>query len=194
MKGFVSISGFIFLIACSQQASDTSSEKLTSEDSNYGARLIKIGFLGFADTTKIDSLSSALIRRFDIYDDDINKTTHIDAEELAEFSFDFFLPRLKQILKLRGFDLIVRTSDDYQDLWNYCLHPVEGLCQAHADSFCHCHSHHLAVLRKTLLQATVLFRSHRCLRNPDKSGDPFCVRTFYGILADTEGGSSESSG
>lgn len=118
MKKFVSLSGLFFLIACSQQANDTSPEKFNSQDSNYGIQLIRIGFLEFADTTKIDSLSSALTTRFDIYDDDINRTTHIDAEELAEFSFDFFLPRLKQILKLRGFDLIVRTSDDYQETYD----------------------------------------------------------------------------
>jgi len=118
MKRFVSVSGLLFLIVCSQQANDTSSEKFTSQDSNYGIQLIKIGFLEFADTTKIDSLNSALTTSFDIYDDDINRTTHIDAEELAEFSFDFFLPRLKQILKLRGFDLTVRTSDDYQETYN----------------------------------------------------------------------------
>ena len=118
MKRFVSLCGLFFLIACSQHANDTSHENFNSQDSTYGIQLIKIGFLEFADTTKIDSLSSALTKSFDIYDEDINRTTHIDAEELAEFSFDFFLPRLKQILKLRGFDLIVRTSEDYQETYD----------------------------------------------------------------------------
>ena len=54
--------------------------------------LIDKGFLKYADSSKVDSLKTQLISSFDIYEDENFKIAHIDAEELAEFSFDFFLP------------------------------------------------------------------------------------------------------
>jgi len=59
-------------------------------------------------------LKIALINSFDIYNEDNNRIAHIDAEELAEFSFDFFLPSLNRLLKGRGIVLNVRTSEDYE--------------------------------------------------------------------------------
>jgi hypothetical protein len=38
----------------------------------------------------------------------------VDAEELAEFQFDFFLPRLNVILNKRNFNLEVKTADNYE--------------------------------------------------------------------------------
>ena len=50
---------------------------------------------------------------FDFYNDSI--LTHIDAEELGEFNFDFFLPQLNQKLAKKDVQLNVQTKDDYED-------------------------------------------------------------------------------
>lgn len=84
------------------------------EHINYGAQLFETAFLEFADTLKLDSLKSGLINSFDIYNEDNNKIAHIDAEELAEFNFDFFLPRLNKMLEKREFKLNVQTANDYE--------------------------------------------------------------------------------
>ncbi len=41
--------------------------------------------------------------------------THIDAEELCEFNFDFFLPELNQKLNQVGLELVIRIPSDYED-------------------------------------------------------------------------------
>ena len=69
-----------------------------SDKRNYATELIDQGFLKYADSTKFDSLKTQLSNSFDIYEDENFKIAHIDAEELAEFSFDFFLPSLNKIL------------------------------------------------------------------------------------------------
>ena len=78
---------------------------LKSGKGNYATELIDNGFLKYADSSKIDSLKTQLIDSFDIYEDDNFKIAHIDAEELAEFSFDFFLPNLNKVLAKRNIKL-----------------------------------------------------------------------------------------
>ena len=51
--------------------------------------------------------------KFDFYSDSI--LTHIDAEELCEFSFDFFVPELNQKLARKNLKLDVKTADDYEN-------------------------------------------------------------------------------
>ena len=115
MKYFVSILLFILLIGCSQENKKLSVEKHNSNDTTYGTQLFESGFLKFADTLKLDSLKSELINSFYIYNEDNYKIVHIDAEELAEFSFDFFMPNLNKILKKREFKLNVQTANDYEN-------------------------------------------------------------------------------
>lgn len=88
---------------------------------NYGTQLYDHGFLKYADPTKLDTLKTALIDSFDIYEDDNNKIVHIDAEELAECSFEFFMTDLNRILKKRGFELNVRTADNYEATCNILI-------------------------------------------------------------------------
>lgn len=78
---------------------------LKSGKGNYATELIDNGFLKFADSLKVNSLKTQLIDSFNIYDDNNFKIAHIDAEELAEFSFDFFLPTLNKILSKRDIKL-----------------------------------------------------------------------------------------
>ena len=87
---------------------------MKKSDNIYATELIENGFLKYADSLKIDSLEKQLRNSFDIYDDDNFKLAHIDAEDLAEFSFDFFLPQLNKILEKRNINLTVKTTNDYE--------------------------------------------------------------------------------
>ncbi len=61
--------------------------------------------------TKTNSVS--VESKFDFYSDDV--LTHIDAEELCEFNFDFFLPQLNQKLTEKNLKLNIQTADDYEN-------------------------------------------------------------------------------
>jgi hypothetical protein len=95
----------IFVISCNQNAQTQNDNMRKPDKENCATELINNGFLKFAESSKVDSLRAQLINSFDIYDDDNFKIAHIDAEELAEFSFDFFLPSLNKILSKRGIKL-----------------------------------------------------------------------------------------
>jgi len=77
-------------------------------------QLYENGFLKFADATQIGSLKSDLIDSFDIYSEDNNKFVQVDAEELAEFSFEFFMANLNKILEKRKFFLDVKAANDHE--------------------------------------------------------------------------------
>jgi hypothetical protein len=83
-------------------------------ESSHALELIANGFLKYADSTRVQDLEAELKNSFDLYDADNFRIVHIDAEELAEFSFDFFLPGLNEILVKRGFELLASklNSDD----------------------------------------------------------------------------------
>lgn len=83
-----------------------------SDNNNHGVELIDNGFLKYADSSRIETLKTQLIDSFDIYSDDNFKITHIDAEELAEFSFDFFLPNLNRILAKRDLKISARKLNE----------------------------------------------------------------------------------
>ncbi len=88
--------------------------KLEKLNKKLGNQLIDNGFLDFADSSNLDELRLKLINSFNIYEDENYRIVHIDAEELAEFSFDFFLSQLQKILNKRNFKLNVRTAEDYE--------------------------------------------------------------------------------
>jgi len=74
--------------------------------------LLDAGFLKYADIKHMDLLSAEITDSFYIYNVDNIKYAHIDAEELAEFSFDMFLPTLKLILNKRNIHLDVYKLND----------------------------------------------------------------------------------
>ena len=88
--------------------------KIEKLNKKLGTQLIDNGFLDFADSFNLDELRSKLINSFNIYEEENHRIVQIDAEELAEFGFDFFLPKLQKILAKRNFDLNVRTAEDYE--------------------------------------------------------------------------------
>jgi hypothetical protein len=104
----------LLLFSCSQDNTTTDDQTLKTNDSTFGSNLIDADFLKYADSLKIDSLTDQVKKSFYIYDDRNNKIVHIDAEELAEFQFKFFLPQLNDILCKRNFYLEVKTADNYE--------------------------------------------------------------------------------
>ncbi len=104
----------IILVSCNQKA-QTQKDNMQKSDSIYATELIDNDFLKYVDSSKIDNLKTGLKNSFDIYNEDNFKIAHIDAEELAEFSFDFFLPQLNKILEKRNVNLIVKTANDYEN-------------------------------------------------------------------------------
>ena len=103
----------IFIISCTPNV-QTQRDNIPKSDSIYATELIDQEFLKYADSSKINSLKAQLKTSFDIYDDDNFKITHIDAEELAEFSFDFFISNLNRLLVKRQLNFTVKklNSDD----------------------------------------------------------------------------------
>src|SRR5688572_29811913 len=95
----------IFLFGCNQNEPNQTNSMQKPDKMNYAKELIDNGFLKYADSSKIDSLKAQLTNSFDIYSEDNFKIADIDAEELAEFSFDFFLPNLNRILVKREIEL-----------------------------------------------------------------------------------------
>ncbi len=82
---------------------------------SYATDLIDNSFLKYADSSKIDSLKAQLTNSFDIYAEDNFKIAHIDAEELAEFSFGFFLPNVNRILAKRDIKLSAYKLNDKEN-------------------------------------------------------------------------------
>ena len=85
---------------------------LKSGKGNYATELIDNSFLKYADSSKVDSLKTQLISSFNIYEDENFKIAHIDAEELSEFSFDFFLPSINKILSKRDIKLTAQKLNN----------------------------------------------------------------------------------
>jgi hypothetical protein len=104
----------IFLFSCNQNVKTQNDDNMQKSDSNSAIELIDNDFLKYAENSKVDSLKTQLRNSFDLYDDDNFKIAHIDAEELAEFSFDFFIPSLNRILEKRQVNLSVKklNADD----------------------------------------------------------------------------------
>lgn len=111
MRYLIQTIALLLCFSCSHDKTIADDQAL---DSTFGNKLISADFLMYADSLKIDSLTAQVKKSFDIYDDRNNKFLHIDAEELAEFQFDFFLPQLNVILNKRNFHLDVKTADNYE--------------------------------------------------------------------------------
>lgn len=107
----------IFLISCNQNGQSQN----TPGNGIYATELIENDFLKYADSTKVDSLKKQLINSFDIYDRGFAKIAHIDAEELAEFSFDFFLPALNDILSKRNIKLSAYKLNDDENSFDVLI-------------------------------------------------------------------------
>ncbi len=104
---------FFIFISCSRYQNKNKENKKLNNIS--GEKLIKSDFLKYSDSLKKDSLKIKIIKSFDIYDEDNNKSAFIDAEELSEFNFDFFMPRINRILSKRNIKLRIEIASDYEN-------------------------------------------------------------------------------
>lgn len=115
----------IVLCGCNQKVHRQNSNKtmmnIDKPNKIYGEKLIDSDYLKYADNLKIDSLKERIRNEFDIYDEDNYKIIHIDAEELAEFNFDFFLSQLNKILGKRGVHLMIKPGEDYEKTNNIII-------------------------------------------------------------------------
>src|SRR5215203_3219418 len=105
----------IFVISCNQSTPTHNASTQQSDKGHYAKELLDNGFLKHADNLKIDSLKMLVTDSFDLYEENNFKIAHIDAEELAEFSFDFFLPRLNRILARRNIKLSAQKLNDKEN-------------------------------------------------------------------------------
>lgn len=81
-------------------------EKPAMTDKEFIEKLIKTDFFIYADS----SINNIPIDSLNAYDEKTNKFAHIDAEELAEFSLDFFTPQLTKMLEKRNIKLIIKKT------------------------------------------------------------------------------------
>ena len=112
MKQLALLFSYLFFISCNQEAKVQGDKMQQADKSNYATELINNDFLKYADSSKIDSLKTEILNSFDIYDDDNFRIANVDAEELAEFSFDVFLPSLNQILDKRNINISAQQLDN----------------------------------------------------------------------------------
>ncbi len=125
MKLFTIIFSLFFIFGCSQNQQKIENKTTTTEtkkdDKKYGLELIDNDFLRYSNPEKIDSLKIELQNSFSIYNEETFKFAQIDAEELAEFSFDHFLPQINRMLKKRNLNLTVKTANDYEKTNNIII-------------------------------------------------------------------------
>ncbi len=108
---------FLIVILCSCNIKQDSSviAQTPNQDSLVNG-LVENDFLLFTDSSKIDSVRQSLIKDGYIFSTEINRYVHIDAEELAEGSFNFFKNDLTKILKKRGLEITFSTTENFEKL------------------------------------------------------------------------------
>ena len=86
---------------------NTQIEKPEMTDKEFIQKLLQIEFFKYSDSTINIKQTDSL----DVYDERTNKFARIDAEELAEFSFDF-VPQLTKMLDKRNIKLVVNKTEN----------------------------------------------------------------------------------
>ncbi len=115
MKYLLNIFVIMVILNCEQNT-------VESTKKNHSNELINKGFLDYTDSLFLDSLTNEIRNSFNIYHNENFKILHIDAEELAEFNFEFFMPNLNKILAKRNIQLHVQklnqNDNSYEILIN----------------------------------------------------------------------------
>ncbi len=112
MKPLVLILYILLFLSCNQHSQADSNKTRQPDKIRFAKELTEHGFLKYADSVEIDNLKKQLADSFNIYEEGYFRTALIDAEELAEFSFDFFLPALNTLLSKRGIRLAARKLNN----------------------------------------------------------------------------------
>lgn len=116
MKKLIAILVVLGLVSCNQNQT-VSKERLTKNEVNldkkFGKQLIDSQYLKYAEVSKIDSLQYGILNSFNIYEEDTNKYALIDEENIAEFTFDSFMPQIEKMLQKRKIEIKVEVPKDY---------------------------------------------------------------------------------
>lgn len=104
----------IILLLCFSCCCDKTPQEQITLDSIYGSQLVDSDYLKYADRKDISLQTEQVRKDFGIFDERHHKMLHVDAEELAEFNFDFFLPGLNVILGKRHFHLDIQPAANYE--------------------------------------------------------------------------------
>ncbi len=105
----------LILSSCNIRQDNKAISQTKSQDSLVN-ELVNTDFLRYTDSTKIDSVRQSFMKDGYIFRPEINRYVHIDAEELAEGSFDFFKSDLRKILNKRGLEITFSTTKNFEKL------------------------------------------------------------------------------
>lgn len=105
----------LILGSCNIRHDNKSFSKTANQDSLVN-ELVNTDFLKYTDSSKIDSVRQSFINDGYIFSPDINRYVHIDAEELAEGSFDFFKTDLTNILNKRGVEITFSLAENFEKM------------------------------------------------------------------------------
>lgn len=124
MKKLIAILVLLGLVYCNQNQT-VSKERLTKNeeilDKKFGKQLIDSQYLKYAEVSKIDSLQYGILNSFNIYEEDTNKYALIDEENIAEFTFDSFMPQIEKMLQKRKIEIKVEVPKDYEKTYSVII-------------------------------------------------------------------------
>jgi hypothetical protein len=105
----------LILSSCNIRHDNKAISQIKNQDSLVN-ELVNTDFLQYTDSSKIDSVRQSFVKDGYIFSSGINRYVHIDAEELAEGSFDFFKTDLTKILNKRGLEITFSTTKNFEKL------------------------------------------------------------------------------
>lgn len=121
MKKLIVFFGVLSLVSCNQNQT-VSKEQLTKNevilDEKFGRQLIDSQFLKYAEQSKIDSLQYGILNSFSLYEEDTNKYALVDEENIAEFTFDAFMPQIERMFEKRNIKIKVAVPKDYEKTYS----------------------------------------------------------------------------
>ncbi len=100
----------IFFFSCN----NSNENKKTIESDTLVKELISNDFLHWVDSNKYDSIENSIVKSLDFYSADLSHYANIDAEELSEGNFDFFMPTLNEILGKREVKITVEKTENFE--------------------------------------------------------------------------------
>jgi len=100
----------IFFFSCN----NSNEKKKTIESDTLVKELISNDFLHWVDSNKYDSIENSIVKSLDFYSADLSRYANIDAEELSEGNFDFFMPTLNEILGKRKVKITVEKTENFE--------------------------------------------------------------------------------
>jgi len=121
MKSLLLILFTLLLLSCNQQSQADRNKTWQPDKIRFAKELTAHGFLKYADSAEIDNLKKQVADSFNVYEEGCFRTALIDAEELAEFSFSFFLPELNKILAKRGLRISAKKLNNKDDSFDIIL-------------------------------------------------------------------------